>query len=218
MRCARDRSAEIALGIALAAMLAVRAIHPSPVGAWQRVIGAVEPNGSGTATYVGKPVRLLSVYGTRPGKDHYHERASAYHVLILHPTPEVSLRESWSTSSRYSHAIREAWAWGDARSELRFESRYSPLLHSVTIGGRRYWLWRGNLFVVQFGDDGKPRVRQFHAHVREGQYDTRLLENAFMRAARKDPEIQRALRDLHNYPAKAKRRCPPRGWEPTRSL
>jgi hypothetical protein len=201
MRRTRDRSAELALGLALAVMFVVGPVGLSPLGAWKRLIGAVEVNTTSNRGYQHKPVRFLTESGNRWGTEGFSDRRSAYHVLFFHPGQDL-----------------ETLNWDN---DVVGKSRYSSLLHTVTIGDRRYWLQQGNLFVVRFGDDGEPRVTQLRASFHEVPSDIFSyfrLEEAFMEATRGDAEVQFALGDLYNYPPKAKRRCPPRDLDPTRSL
>lgn len=201
MRRTRDRSAELALGLALAVMFVVGPVGLSPLGAWKRLIGAVDVYSTSTMGYQDKPVSLVSIGGNRWGTEDFSDRRSAYNVLFYHPGQDL-----------------EAVSWDE---DVVHKSRYSSLLHTLTIGDRRYWLREGNLFVVRFGHDGEPRVTQLRATLREVPSDVtgqELLEQAFMEATRGDAEIQRALRDLHNYPPKAKRKCPRRDLDPARSL
>lgn len=203
MRRARDRSAEIALGVALAAMLAVRAIHPSPIGAWQRVTGAVIPNGTASTSYFGAPLDLMSVTGERWVAGGRREPASAYHVLFLDPPPQ--LRTGWVyDATPSSWWDRDRWMYTD---RARFESRYNPILRSVEMGGRRYWLARGNVFVVRIDRDGEMRVRQLRAHVHDAPEGASALERVLPEAARLDPEVRRILRAFGVEPPRAKRKC-----------
>lgn len=213
MREHRDRSAERALGLAMLAMFGVLAMRSTLLAGWQDLTGAVVPNVIVDRSHTGMPIELLSVGGDRRVGWNERAPASAFHMIVVHPTPSAQPIGKLSTGSRFAYSLDYEWrAPGAPAYVQRLDARYDALLQTIRIGDRRFFLPRGNLFVVRFGDDGAPRVTQLRATMRDQAGNSfeqgRRLEDAFLRATRGDPEVQRLLRALRggSFPT---RRC---GW------
>jgi len=189
--------------LAVSLLLAGKMAEPYAQSAWMRMHDAVDPDGTSAMEYGGKPARMLSVIGHLPGGPG-EPTTAAYHVLVIFPADSVHNIERASTAGDVTHALTdewELWSGGQVSGQRAFASDYDALRKRVRIGGRRFGLAKGNLFVVHYDEHGRQTVTQLPRSVPStNQYDVSRVYQALVPG---DPVIQ----DLLRYPS---RRCPKR--------
>lgn len=166
-----------------------------------KVNGAVVPEGTSTLSFGGKPARLVSVFGhlVQP-RDEPSASFGAYHVLVVFPADSLSDVSTSSGGNDVHHVTTAAWkVWSRADrarggAAVSFTSEYEPVPQRVRIGGRRYSLARGNLFVVRYDAAGHASVRQLPRTLYET--DPLNVAQAFQALLPADPVI----RDLFRHP------------------
>ena len=94
--------------------------------------------------------------------------------------------------------------------EASLEAEYSALWNRVRIGGRRYSLDNGNLFVVRYSPDGSPRVVQLPSTL-SGAPEFHEVEQRFRTLLRDDPQALSHFPAWNPAPA---RKCPPKSSAP----
>jgi len=155
----------LAFGLLLAAAMAQ---NPMRV-LWMRLRGSVVPSGSGSLAFGGRPVTLLNVYGHPGGQADGTGQVAAYHMIVLFTAADsVTGQGGSSQSSDYAlTTVGEWWAWSGSRAVRRTVlTRYDAPRQRVEIGGRRYPLSAGNLFVARIDERGRLSVRQLARTIR----------------------------------------------------
>jgi hypothetical protein len=141
--------------------------------AWMRHTGSVAPHGTNNSGFMGKPGAVLTLVGSPPhvGDVSMSAPIGAYHVLVLFAADSLTEGEGSTTSSNVWEDATRAWnVWsGDRAVRREFSTHYDGFLRIARIGGRRYSLTRGNLFVVRYDARGRMSVQQL-AHTFRG-YD-----------------------------------------------
>ncbi|HEX6750359.1 MAG TPA: hypothetical protein VF092_23905 [Longimicrobium sp.] len=195
--------------IVLAVSLLVfgRIAAPHAQSALMRMNGAVVPDGTSNMEYGGKPARMLSVIGHHADRPSDPPNAAAYHVLVIFPADSVRNVERVSTVGDVAYALTNEWelfSGGRKTVQRTFASDYDPLRKRVHIGGRRFALSRGNMFVVRYDEQGRQTVTQlrrtlFNAHPLD-------VSRAYQALVPGDPVIQDLLR--YSSPRCPKRAAP----------
>src|SRR5688500_1330932 len=163
MRDSTGRWIALAILLFLLILLVPTVALPAGREAWMRVSRAVVANQTSRSDFVGKPVSFLSVGGPRwVSWSEQENGAAAYHVLLLLPSASATDNGISSGNDGRRHTATRSWlvdATGRA-AEVRFEGRYDAAWRTVEIGGRRYSLSDGNVFVVRLAEGAQPRVAQ----------------------------------------------------------
>ena len=179
--------------------------------AWMRHTGAVAPHGTHTENFMGKPGMVISIVGHTPhaGETSISRGVGAYHVLIVFPADSLQALDWSSFSGEVSGGASQAWnVWSGERAVRReFATEYNGFLYTAKLGGHRYSLAHGNLFVVHYDARGRMFVRQLrHTFRDENSPD---LVRVFQSLLPGDA----AVRDLTRFDAPP---CPPRKTAPVR--
>src|ERR1700741_240191 len=128
--------------------------------AWMRHTGSVAAHGTASWSEVGKPATVLTGIGHTPHVGETEISApsvGAYHVLVLFSADSLTARNDWNiTLGSVGQGVSQAWnVWsgepGHERAVRReLSTRYDGFLRGGEMGGRRYALRDGNLFVVRY--------------------------------------------------------------------
>jgi len=152
--------------LAVSLLLAGRMAQPYAQNAWMRMNGAVVPTGTFEMAYPGcTPAHLVSVTGHRADGPEEHPRAAAYHVLLIFPADSIRDAGVVSTTDNVTFALTnrwELWSGGRKTAQRAFGSDYDSVRRRVRIGGRRFALAKGNMFVVRYDEQGRQTVTQLH--------------------------------------------------------
>jgi hypothetical protein len=173
----------------------------------------VVANETSSQDFMGKPVRFLSVGGPRwVSWSEQKPREAAYHVLLLLPSASVTDNGRSTGNDGHRHTAMRSWLveTGGHVVETRFEGRYDALWRTVGIGGRRYSLSDGNVFVVRFGEGSQPSVVQIDTTIAE-LYAVDVLPGAVKSRLPRDEVVQRTLGDLPGRRDCESRQAPPAG-------
>jgi hypothetical protein len=179
------------LGLALLIIFACAFYLPNAKKRWLRHTGAVIPGGSSTLRYYDKPCVLLSITGERWAPSGRLEDASAYHALVIFPTlvPEPY---AWSSGGDgFTHTDIQHWRvpGGSMTSqEMDLAVVYDAVWQTITVESKTYRLAKGNLFVIRFGQAGRPTVTQLNATVNQRDWDAAV--KAFKSLVPDDPLVQ----------------------------
>lgn len=198
MRESRERWIAKAILLVLLTLLVPTVALPFGRVAWMRLSRAVVANETSWSDFMGQPVSFLSVGGPRwVSWSEQKQHEAAYHVLLLQPSASVS-DKGWSTGNDgRRHTATKSWLveTGSGVLETRFEGRYDALWRTVGIGGQRYSLSDGNVFVVRLGGGAQPVVTQIDTTVAE-LYAADALGGAVKSRLPRDEAVQRALSDF----------------------
>jgi hypothetical protein len=181
----------LAIGLLLAAAMAR---NPAQL-LLMRLRGSVVPSGSGTLDFGGKPVTLVNVYGHPGGQADGTGQVAAYHMIVLFSAADsVSGHGRVSQIDQFARTTAgEWWAWSGPRAVRRtLVARYDGLGHRVEIGGRRFPLSAGNLFVARFDERGRLSVRQLARTMRTT--DLWLVAQTYHALLPSDPIVANMLR------------------------
>ena len=169
--------------------------------------GPVVPEGTSTMAYGGRPARLVSVFGHRlQPPDEPSASFGAYHVLVTFAADSVTSVSTSAGGSDLHHALSDAWKlWDGAETGqepvVSITAGYDPVRQRVEIGGRRFSLARGNLFVVRYDAAGNASVRQLPRTVYET--DPLSVTHAFQALLPADPVVRDLFRGTVSGPAAA---------------
>ncbi|HEX8246295.1 MAG TPA: hypothetical protein VF541_22520 [Longimicrobium sp.] len=145
---------------------------------------------------------MLSVVGHRSADQ--RTKAAAYHVLVLFPADSVTSAATLSTSGDLAFAVSdevEVWSGGEVTAVRSVASSYDPVRRRVSIGGRRFALSRGNLFLVRYDRQGRQTVTQLpHVVFDPDPFEVSRIYQSLVPG---DPVI----RDLFHYPPPTQRRA-----------
>ena len=210
----RDGSAEGALGVALLALVFLKLAGPGLQMTGARLTGAVMANHTSTSSFeFERRMDLHSIGGDRGLLWGANEHVAALHLLVVLPAKEVTVldRPPRLDGSPLEHTIGGTYRLDDGAHRgavVPAEATYDLVRRTATIGGVRYRLSRGNLFVVRLGDDLQPVVTQLHASFGDLN-DQQGLLRAFRAHTRSDAEVQRALSAFQDPPVRrgARRGC-----------
>jgi|GEM_PF-1915409 len=208
-----------AIVIAVAALLGTAWIYRYPaMYAWMRHSGAVAPAGLSSIEFRGKPGRIVSMIGRRPGPQmgpvFSSDEFGAYHALVVFSGDSLTRLSSTSEFGNVSGSATEAWrVWSGERGRERaaprvFSTSYDGIRRTVRLNGRRYSLKDGNLFVVRYDARGQASVTQ----LRHTLSNARAMDifHAFETLLPRDP----GWCSLQHYPTKScpcRQAAPPRG-------
>ena len=190
----------LAVSLFLLTLLVPKVAFPAGQDAWMRVSRAVVPNASSVADLTGKPVSFYSVGGSRwvSWSDQKRNEA-AYHAVVLLPSASATENGMSTGSDGHRHTAARSWRLDDRPSaaEVRFEAHYDALWQRVEIGGRRYSLSDGNVFVVRLAEGRRPIVTQIDTTLTD-LHAEEALEDAVRSRLAGDEQVQRMLRSLHS--------------------
>lgn len=205
--------------LVLTALAARAMVLPGATHAWLHASGAVIPTGSHAEAF-DKPVRYLGVRGERHVSRHHHGvEASAFHVVSVFPRG-ASVADGYRGSSGdgVRQVDHQSWIvtgrWGFLPRPVLLRTSYNPVLRTVRMAGRTYFLPLGNVFVVRYDEHLRPRVTQVRATVSGdpgGIFGMKTFERvqalSILGIRREDPEAARALSDLYSDERPARARC-----------
>lgn len=200
----------LAVSLILLALLVPTVAFPAGREAWMRVSRAVVPNESNSMDFMGKPVSFLSVGGPRwVSWSEQKEDQAAYHILFLLPSASATENGRSSGNDGYHHTATRSWRLDDGvpAAEVRFEGRYDAVWRRVEIGGQRYSLSNGNVFIVRLAEGSRPRVAQIDTTLAELEAGM-ALERAVMSKLPGNDPAQSALRDLYGRDDRESRKPP----------
>lgn len=188
----------LAVPLFLLTLLVPTVAFPAGQDAWMRVSRAVDPNASSVADYAGKPVSFFSVGGSRwVSWSEQKEKEAAYHVMVLLPSASATEIGRSTASDGHRHTAARSWRLDDGSSaaEVRFEADYDALWQRVEIGGRRYSVSNGNVFVVRLTEGSRPSVSQIDTTLTDLNA-VEALEGAVMAKLPAEDPAHQALRNL----------------------
>lgn len=206
------------LGLALLVGFVAAAGFPYPLKeAWARHNGAVLPEGGWSHKYYGHPVRLTGIVGKRWEGGREVQNVAALHVLLLFPGDSLVDGAGSAGNDGINGTLHRQWqvGWRTGPGEWMFkeesfEAEYSSIWNSVRIGGRRYSLDDGNLFVVRYSPDASARVVQLPSTL-SGSPEFHEVEQRFRTLLRDDPQALSLFPSRNPAPAP---RCPPKAPAP----
>lgn len=208
----RDWSAERALGLAYLTLILLTPFSPALQMTGAELTGAVMPNHTSASRLgIRERVDIHSIGGDRRVLWGASEHAAALHLLVVLPAKKATLIDHppGSADSPVERTIGGTYRLDDGAHRgavVRAEATYDLFRRTATIGGARYRLSRGNLFVVRVDENLHPVVTQLDQSF-GGMDDQRALLRAFRSGSRSDPQVRRALSAILDAPAPpAKRR------------
>lgn len=188
----------IAVSLVLLNVLVPAVAFPAAREAWMRVSRAVVPNNSSLGDFMGKPVSFVSIGGSRwVSWSEQKQNEAAYHVVVLLPSATAT-ENGWSTANDgYRHTAARSWRLDDGApaAEVRFQAEYDVMWGRVEIGGRRYSLSKGNVFVVRLAEGRRPIVTQLDTTLTD-LHAERALERAVLASLPAADPARPALRGL----------------------